>query len=547
MKLGEAMSRSRAIAASVALLTASVTATLLLSPVNGAAAGIADSPGSVLTNTSLGGYTQLGQVDMLSPTLGYALAAHPLSGGRYAYYLVRTSNLTTWIVASRRLFVDDSLPNLADFPGTDSDPSIDFVNRDVGYVAGPNNGIYMTINAGATWRQLPTAGSYGISGSTLSVVNARCTRPGTSDDSCVNTLNEYHVGAATPYSTTIVPHVGARSDLTVLLAVASGPTQVVNLDNDSSSTPSSLLITHDGGAEWSALANPCNKYMIEQLAVARDGEWLLSCFMDQGMYQGPAKVLSSTNDGTTWHTVLNEVHGTSIYYFFSANDRVIFGASTNPAGGLSESTDGGRTWDSLSVLGNTGGAPESVSNFGPTSSLYQVYQGPMYTTHNGRTWTLLPPLPAGTFDGLAICTRRTVSATLHRFKAGGLHYAYIDFTNTTKNPCYLDGVPSVQPLDAKGRDVGPALTTEVQNRDGDFVILKHRGSVAGMPFTVNPPSSYPLSAHCDGRRATSVVIHFSSPSEFKVSLKSPKVSVCTTFQGVFTTQVRLGRGLPPSY
>jgi photosystem II stability/assembly factor-like uncharacterized protein len=514
---------------------------------SGAAPAIsAGKPGSVLTNTSFGGYTQLGQIDMLSPSLGYALAAHPLGKGRYAYYLVRTDDLTTWVVASRRLFEDDLLPNLADFSDFDSDPYLDFVNRAIGYVAGPNDGIYMTVDAGATWRRLPSAGSYGVSGSTVSVVSSRCSRPGARNYTCVNTFSEYRVGAATPYTTATIPHVGARSDLTALLAAAPGSTQVVNLDNDNDSTPSSLLITHDGGEAWHSLTNPCARYMIEQLAIAKDGEWLLSCFMDQGMSQGPAKVVTSTNDGATWHTMLNEVHGTSIYYFFGPSDHVIFGASTNPAGGLSESSDSGRTWHTLSVLGNTGGAPESVANFGPTSSLYQVFQGPVYVTHNGLDWTLQPQLPAGLYDGVAICTRRTVATTLYRFKSGGLHYAYVDFTNRTNQPCYLDGVPSMQPLDAHGHDVGPALTTEVQSLDGDFVVLKHRGSVASAAFSVAPPSSYGASAHCEGQSARWLRINFSRPSVFRVSLKSPKVSVCTTFQGVSTTQVRLGRGLSPN-
>src|ERR1700684_3510606 len=206
------------IAAFVAFL---VVGSAVESPPGGAASAIsAGMPGSVLTNTSLGGYTQLGQVDMLSPTLGYALAAHPMGKGRYAYYLVRTNNLTTWVVASRRLFEDDSLPNLADFSDFDSDPYLEFVTRSIGYVAGPKSGIYMTTDAGATWRRLPSAGSYGVSRSTVSVVSSRCSRPGARDYACVNTLSEYHVGDTTPYSTATIPHVGARSDLTDLLAAA---------------------------------------------------------------------------------------------------------------------------------------------------------------------------------------------------------------------------------------------------------------------------------------------------------------------------------------
>jgi|GEM_PF-1345105 len=504
--------------------------------------------GTLLTNTALGGYTEVGQVDMLSPSLGYALAVHPMRGGRYAYYLVRTTNRAkTWTVQSRRLFVDTSPPLLADSANFESDPSIDFVSRNVGYVTGPSGTLYATNDAGTTWSSIAKADSYGVSDATLSVLSSRCTPAGAPNYSCSNTLREYPAGSTVAEHSASVPSDRSKSYLTALLAVAPGPIQVVNVNGDGVSKRSSLLITRDGGELWRTLDNPCAGLSIVQLAVATNGEWLLSCFLDEGMSQGPAKVFRSSDQGSTWQTVLNDVHGTTIYYFFNGNDRVIFGASTNPAGGLASSTDGGTHWTAISALGNTGGAAESVVNFGPTSSLYQVSQGPMYVTRNDRTWSVMAQLPSGVYQGLSICTKHDVKVQLRRYTSGGLHYASMDFTNDSGTSCYLDGVPTMQPLNADGHDVGPAITDNLLSLRGDFVILKARRGTANVPFLANPPSSYGASAHCASKRASTVLIEFGRPSLFRVPLRSRPVSVCTTFPSIFTSQVRSGTGHAPVY
>ncbi len=99
--------------------------------------------GAVLTNTLLGQSTQVDQVDMLSPTLGYALATRYLGHSRYRYYLVRTTNLArTWTLRSEIPSDDDRYPIFTDFGTVDSDPMIDFVSRDVGYVLGRNSALY---------------------------------------------------------------------------------------------------------------------------------------------------------------------------------------------------------------------------------------------------------------------------------------------------------------------------------------------------------------------------------------------------------------------
>lgn len=295
------------------------------------------------------------------------------------------------------------------------------------------------------------------------------------------------------------------------------------------------------------MTNPCAGQMIEQLAVAADGEWLLSCFHDEGMSQGPAKVFRSANDGSTWTTVLNEVHGTSIYYFFSGNGHVLFGAATNPAGGLAYSTDGGLKWTRLPILGNSGGASESVVNFGPMASIYQVNQGPLYVTRNDRTWTILPPLSAGTHDHLSICTKRDVKVQFHRYKSGGLHYEYLDFVNVAAVACYLDGVPIIRPVNSSGQKVGPWITTNGYSSSGDFVVLKAHGGEANVDFQINPPSAYTRSAHCHAKRVSAVRIEFATTSQLRLSLGATPISVCTTFASVSTNQVRPGPGHVPHY
>jgi photosystem II stability/assembly factor-like uncharacterized protein len=499
--------------------------------------------GEVLTNTSLGGYSQLGQIDMLSAKLGYALAVHPLDGERqYAYYLVRTTDLArTWTLQSPELYVENENPILADQYSPASDYALDFVNADIGYVAGPNGIIYVSVDAGRHWSQLATRGTYGVSSNSVSVVSSACTALGTANETCTNSLAEYALGAATPEHTASIPAARADTDVALLVA-ASGPTQVVNLSNDNDSAPYSLLETHNAGDTWRRLVNPCAGQMIEQLAVANDGEWLLSCFHDEGMFQGPAKVFSSINDGTTWQTVLNEKHGTTLYYFLSGNDHVIFEASNNPAGGLGFSENGGKTWSPYRSLGNDGGAGESISNFGPTSAIYQISQGPVYITRNDKTWTVVPPLPAGTYHDISVCTMATAAVRYQKVKIHGLEYEYINFENHSNSPCYLQGDPEMQPETRTGKSVGPVVASNLED-DADFVVLKAHGGMAHVVFQVN--RGYPASDHCDPESARDVRIEFAPSSVFLLKPRKVIQGVCTTLPSIFTNMIQAGPGHSP--
>jgi len=541
-------------------MVATVVLTTRPTPAHAGAAGSPVIPtGTVLTNTLLGDSTQVDQVDMLSPTLGYALATRYLGNSRYRYYVVRTTDLArSWTVRSEVPNNDDRYPIFTDFDTVDSDPMIDFVNRNVGYVLGPASSIYVTDDAALTWKRVVSNNSdssYGVSGSTTSVVTTKCHTPSASSTpKCTSELTGYEVGSATPEYSRAIPNSNVNYPNEVaLLAVARGSTQVINLSTDGRSTRSSLLVTRDDGRTWSRLSNPCRGSLIEQLVVANDGQWLLSCFLDQGSYHGTAKIFRSTNDGATWSTVVDDtaqreivgdLGGTPAYFFFSGNDRVLYAALMGPAGGLAVSLDGGTHWSPDSALGNTGGSPGSLSDFGPTSSIYQVWQGPMYVTHNSRTWHLLAPLPAGTYEGLSICTSRNTTVSLRHVKAGGVGYTYVDFTNSGPTSCYLNGAPNLQPLGVGSVPIGEPVGSLLVSSDGDFVILKPFGGVANLSLFISPASSYKRASTCDAKRALALAFKFGSPSSFVLSLGTNPIFTCSKRPNVNLVSLRPGAGKP---
>ncbi|MGD0853529.1 MAG: DUF4232 domain-containing protein [Acidimicrobiales bacterium] len=556
------MKRSIATCVLIVVVTITGLAVLTARPTT-ARAGATDShvirTGAILTNTLLGSSTQVDQVDMLSPTLGYALATRYLGRSRYRYYLVRTTNLArSWTVRSEIPSNDERYPIFTDFDTVDSDPMIDFVNRNVGYVLGPDDSIYVTNNGGLTWEIVEpndSNSSYGISGSTMTAVTTKCHTPSASSTpECSSELTGYEVGSTVPEYSRMIPNSNLKYQNAVsLLAAAPDSTQIVNLSTDGWTTRSSLIVTHDDGRTWTRLLNPCSGSLIEQLIVANNGRWLLTCFLDHGSYHGTANIFRSTDDGVRWTTVLDDtaqrnivgdLGGTPAYFFLSGNDRVLYAALMGPAGGLAVSYDGGTHWGGDSALGNTGGSPGSLSVFGPTSSIYQVWQGPTYVTSNIRTWHLLPPLPAGPYKGLSICTSKHTLVSLRRVKAGGLRYTYVDFTNDGSTSCYLDGAPNLQPLGVSSAPIGLPVGSELVTSDGDFAILKPFGGIANLSLFINPASSYKPTSTCRAEKASALRLSFGFPAKFVLSLGSHPIFTCTKVPSVFLNGLKTGPGKP---
>ena len=518
--------------------------------VNGRAAAATVTLGSPLTNTALGGVSQLDQIDMVSGSLGYALATRPLGADHFRYYLVRTTDQArSWRIVSALPSTIDFYPIFSDFSGVGNDQSIDFASRRVGYVSVAGSPLYETLDAGRSWTRLVVAGTasgYAMSGRTLSVVSTRCPRATTVlPRPCSSALELFRVGSAVPDAVRTIPvrrsrfHQGAT-----LLAAVSATIDVVSQSNGGTTIGTSLLATHDGGQRWSTLVNPCSGLFIGQLIVNSRG-WLLTCFHDYGMYHFTAKMFRSSSDGASWSTVLDDtpmrnvvgnLGGTEVYVIPGGNGRLLYGVLLNPAGGLVESTDGGTTWSSVDAVGYSGGSPGWISDVGPTAAIYQVFQGAVFVTADGINFHVLPALAAGPYRGVDICTARTTSVHLRHATLGGVASTSLRFTNHGTGPCYLDGAPLIQPT-ALGRAVGPAGTTTLLTSTGNFVVLAP-GEAADVPLYVNsiPPAAVP----CAAQRATSLEVAFGSPSQFVVPLGRP-IDVCTRSLSVTVSYVRASR------
>jgi hypothetical protein len=517
------------------------------------------APGTVLTNTTLGGYSQIDQIDMLSPRLGYALATGSLGHDRYAYYLVRTTNLgKSWTVQSEIAANLERYPIFSDYNLGHNNSSIDFVSVRVGYVDGAGGSLDVTSNAGRTWSQITPANSstsYAVNGATTSVVVTMCPSGATTTTStCKSEFELYPTGSTRPiYSTGVQVPSKYYEPIVELLAAAPHGIDVLNVDAGNFTTATSLRISHDNGRSWAPMANPCATLAIEQLLVATNGTWILSCFRDEGMSQGPGRILRSTNDGRSWSTELNYPGyrpgkpyrpDSPMSLVFSGNDRLLYGVILNPAGGLSVSSNYGRTWTAERFFGYTGGAPGSVTNFGPTSSLYQVFQGPAFVTRDSRSWKLLPQLSAGRYRNASICTSPDTRVRWRSHVVAGLRYTYLDFNNSGTHACYLNGMPSIQPRSSRGRAVGPPITGESSAAGGGFVLLRANGGVANVSVMINPVSGYRPVSNCAPAKASALLINFAPPSLFKYRLGVHDFYVCTTMPNVLLRQVMRGRGRP---
>ena len=515
--------------------------------------------GTVLTNTSLGGYTQIDQIDMLSPTLGYALATGSLGENHYSYYLARTTNLgISWTVQSKISANLERYPIYSDYNSSNNSSSIDFLNARVGYVNGAGGSLDVTNDGGVTWSQITPANSstsYATNEGTTSVVVTICPNGGPSPTSiCKSEFVLYRSGSTTPLFTTAIPVPGKHYEPNVeLLAAAPHGVDVLNVNAGNVTTPTALRITHNNGRTWETLANPCASLAIEQLLVASNGTWLLSCFLDEGMSQGPGRILRSTNDGRTWTTEVNYRAPNSgkpyrsdspMALFFSGNDRLVYAAVLNPAGGLALSANDGRNFIPVRYVGYTGGAPGSISNLGPTSSIYQVFQGPTFVTRDERTWHILPALRAGPYQHLSICAPPSTRVSWRSVTSGGLQYHFLDFTNHGATSCYLNGAPTIQPLNEHSGALGPPATTELYAAGGDFVVLKAHGGVANVSVLSNAPSNRAANPNCAVRTARALAIDFAWPSHFHFDLTTHSLLVCTTTPSISLNQVHLGRGRP---
>ena len=516
----------------------------------GQGASIHPSPlvhrGISITNMTAGAGSQIDRVDMVNPTWGYGVVANDTFYPTRWVDLVRTTNAgSSWTMQG-------ALPYLSFHQGGgELVPTIDFVSRLVGYVSSEGQvpgAIFTTTNAGTTWSRVLTPGvapSFLATASTLAVVSDICSHPRQSTDfnSCPNDLSLYRAGATTPWRTVRIPRTSNVANRHAqLFAIVSSNTFVMSEGEPGGGGQHSRLSlseSSDAGITWRHLDDPCAGLGSDQLVTYSSQRWLLSCFLGVGMNQGIGALWHTNNGGATWSRVFHgDEEATTLVP--SGNGRVLFGEVAGATGGVATSNDGGATWTRTDIDGQ-GGSPESLSTIGSTGAIDDVLGGLIYRTRDGRTWTALPELPAGSYKGLTICTTGdNVTAALRTKPMKGIPGASpIIFTNRGARNCYLDASPVVQATDGTTRTpVGPPAETNPSDRP-DYVVLKAHGGRANVMLLISPTTGWTPPPVCDAKVATGVTIHFGSPSHFYDKFRVP-TRVCTRIASLSVNPVLTG-------
>jgi len=507
-----------------------------------------------VTNTSLGAGTEVNAVDMLSSSLGYSVISNDPFHPHGAVYIAATTN------GGDKWNFRGELPFTTYSAGTnEAIPSVHFVNRSIGYVVGVSlpDPLFVTTNGGRSWERVHSPGvapSLAFQGSTMAEVSQIC-QGSLHLNRCRGELSLYRVGRTVPLrSSSITPlaHVTVQDPRPLALL---SPTSLVVMEGPTGgggqAGSTAMLTTSNGGATWQSMSDPCPTLGYgDQLLTPTPHRWILSCFLGEGMMSGESSLWLSTNGGASW-SIINRNNdssstkgtigtggGVDMTIAISGDHRVLFGAIGGAQGGLQVSTDGGAHWTSahLDVLG---GSPQTLSTFGPRGAVDDVVAGLIYRTTNARTWAALPPLPAGTYRGDAICTARAVTAALGVTHVKGIPGAYpLVFTNHSPRPCYLDGPPVVQPVTGANQPVGPLAYRNV-NFQPDFVVVSANGGTASTTLAID--SGWPR-AQCAPRRVSSVIVRFNLPSSFTVSLPNALSEVCARLPSVMVNQIIAGPG-----
>jgi photosystem II stability/assembly factor-like uncharacterized protein len=494
--------------------------------------------GTPLTTTTLGLGTQIASVDMLSSTVGFAVAANSTPGIRNWLYLARTSDAgNRWAVVGV-LPYSSSTNGWPYFP-----PTLHFLSDAVGYVSSPQGGsIFVTVNGGSKWTKVTTPGiwpTFAVSGTSVVVASDICkgTLPAYGPLQCPGVLSLYRVGQTKPASTFSIPAVGVGKWRAAVALAAFWPTTAVVLEGGTEGSLSSLQETTNAGRTWQTLRDPCEHLMIQQLLTPSTSHWLLSCFMGGGMMQGTNKLWSSNDAGRSW--TLEAYSGEQRYFVgnigdvsntlaFSGNGRILFSALGGAAGGIETSTDGGHHWTLAPIHANSGGAPEYLSAFGPTGAIMGVQSGGVWRTLDGTHWAPLL-LVAGKFRSDSICTSGR-GVTVSRGRTGvaaGTSYTAVVFTNHGAKACYLNGVPAVQPVAGQHQSaVGPAAWGYSTSGRGGFVVLRAHVGKASVSLGVETAANIPTKS-CISKNATGITVRFNPPANFYVSLGRSPVAVCT--------------------
>ena len=229
----------------------------------------------------------------------------------------------------------------------------------------------------------------------------------------------------------------------------------------------SLSESSDAGLTWRHVDDPCAACGFRSTGdVHLRKHWLLSCFLGEGMNQGIGNLWRTNDGGATWTRVQHgDTEATTLVP--SGNRHILFGEVAGATGGVVYSTDGGATVEPTPALTDEGGAPESLSTIGPTGAIDHVIGGLDVPHAQRSTWTAVPELSAGAYQGLPICTARDGVSVTFRWKPlrAAVGPSGMIFTNRGSRNCYLDDAPIVQTVSGASRTpVGPPARSTYTRR-----------------------------------------------------------------------------------
>jgi len=490
--------------------------------------------GEPLTNTSAGLGTLLDSIDMITRTFGYGLASNDAFHPTSWVYLVRTSNAgSSWALQG-------ALPYLAFHQsGGTVVPIVHFVSRLDGYISSGSatpGALFETSNGGLSWSKITTPGiapTFIASSSTLAVVSYLCTHPNENTNYCPNELSLYRDGMTSPWRSVLIPRTSNVANRNAQLFASPAPGTFVLSEGDAGGggqhSRLSLSAVSDWGSIWRHVDDPCASFGSDQLLTFGPRNWLLSCFLGEGMNSGIGNIWRTDNGGVSWSRVLHR-HEEATTIVPSGNRRILFGEVGGATGGVTFSTNDGATWSQANINGQ-GGAPESLATIGGASALDDVVGGQIYRTTNGRTWSALPPLPAAPYRGISICTPRHVKVSLSgKPQKGFEESSLIIFTNQGARNCYLAGPPVAQTLDGDTHAaIGPRGYMGAYGQPR-LVVLKGHGGKANAKLWISRTKGWSART-CAAASATGIDIDFGTPSDFVAEFRSP-VQVCTGLTGL---------------
>ena len=369
-----------------------------------AASGVARS-GPILTSTSLGRGTTVGDVQMLSSHSGYGVA-YDFTSSHSRFFLVSTSDsASTWRIVAPIEGLGRGNKYFS--------PSVDFVSARTGYAfSDASNSVVVTVDGGHTWRDLDiTNGSAPDSDVTYArtiqqvvVSSQRCEFAVTPPNRCATWLSYFRLGETTPFLTRQIPTFAGAVHWVHLLA-AMNPSDVFVAPQ----VGGRMEESNNNGVSWHAVTTPCpteptgvpgQAESPVQLTKFADGAWLLDCMVGVGMSHALNSLWSTTDRGVTWHelsyagvtTSQGGLMGMAVGFVWSNDHRILFAMWTGANAGVGYSTNG-TTWHWTLHDSANGGGQEFLTPIGPEGVLYSSPGDVLAISANGSTWRTLRAQP----------------------------------------------------------------------------------------------------------------------------------------------------------